>query len=369
MEMRALGRSGVSVSKLGFGSGMFGYFANTDQNECSAMVHRALDSGINYFDCSDSYSYGEAETMLGKALKGRREEIILGTKFSLPFGDNPNHRGASRSWIHKAVDGSLKRLGTDYIDLYQVHRPDNSADIDETLGALTDLVRVGKVRMLGSSTFPAEQIVEAQWVAERRNRERFLVEQPPYSIFARRVEADVLPTCQRYGMGVVAWSPLSQGWLTGKWRRDTKATNTNRDKLQPHLFDMDQPDNQLKLDLIDKLLAVADQSGISLMHMAIGFVCAHPAVSSAIIGPRTLDQLDGLLAGSDITLSSDILDAIDNIVYPGTTVSRDDEGYIAPEISIKALRRRTATSDSYDPTGKILSAVAAFEEQEDNKDR
>mgnify|MGYP001273261044 CR=1 FL=1 len=366
MEMRVLGRSGVNISKFGFGSGMFGYFANSDQKECSAMVHKAIEAGINYFDCSDSYSYGEAETILGKALKGKRNDVVLATKFSLPFGDGPNQKGASRVWIHKAVDASLKRLNTDYIDLYQVHRPDASTDIDETLGALSDLVHSGKIRLLGSSTFPAEQIVEAQWASERRNRERFLVEQPPYSIFARRIEADVLPTCQRYGIGVVAWSPLSQGWLTGKWRRGSDAAGTNRDKLQPHLFDMSRSDNQLKLDLIEQLSAVAQEGGITLMHMALAFVCAHPAVTSAIIGPRTLEQLDGLLAGAEIILSEDILDAIDRIVHPGTTVSSDDQGYVAPEISITRMRRRDNVQDDYDPTGKILRAVAAYEERESN---
>ena len=363
MEMRVLGRTGVSVSKLCFGAGMFGYFGNADEAECARMVRRALDAGINYFDTSDVYSHGESETILGKALKGVRDDVVLATKFSLPMDGNPNHRGNSRRWIMQEVDRSLARLGTDWIDLYQVHRPDDSVDIDETLGALSDLVRAGKVRMLGSSTFPAEQIVEAQWVSQSRGRERFRAEQPPYSIFARRIEADVLPTCQRYGMGVVVWSPLSQGWLTGKWRRGQKPNDTNRQNLQPHLYDMNRPDNQRKLDLVEQLAGVAEQAGISLMHMAIAFTCAHPAVTSSIIGPRTFEQLEGLLAGADVVLGDDVLDAIDAIVAPGQTVSRDDDGYVAPEISDKRLRRRVGASQLHENARETLKNIEAYREQ------
>jgi aryl-alcohol dehydrogenase-like predicted oxidoreductase len=367
MEIRTLGRSGVSVSKLCFGAGMFGYFGNADEKACARMVDRALDAGINYFDTSDVYSHGESEQILGKALKGKRDDVVLATKFSLPMSSNPNHRGNSRRWIMREVEASLTRLDTDYIDLYQVHRPDVTTDIDETLGALSDLVRAGKVRLLGSSTFPAEQIVEAQWVAERRNRERFLVEQPPYSIFARRIEADVLPTCQRYGMGVVVWSPLAQGWLTGKWRRDAPPNDTNRQKLQPHLFDMARADNQRKLDLIEELDGVARDAGISLLHMAIAFTCAHPAVTSAIIGPRTLEQLDGLLDGAEITLGDDVLDAIDAIVPAGATISHDDDGYVAPEIDNKALRRRSDSERVHEAARETLRNIESFREQQGKK--
>jgi len=360
MEMRVLGRTGVSVSKLCFGAGMFGYFGNADAAECARMVRRALDAGINYFDTSDVYSHGESETLLGKAIAGVRDEVVLATKFSLPMSGDPNHRGNSRRWIHRALENSLRRLGTDHVDLYQVHRPDDSTDIDETLGALSDLVRAGKVRMLGSSTFPAEQIVEAQWTAKERGRERFRVEQPPYSIFARRIEADVLPTCQRYGMGVVVWSPLSQGWLSGKWRRGETPSDTNRQKLQPHLYDMERADNQRKLDLVERLDAIAREAGLSLLHMAIAFTCAHPAVTSSIIGPRTFEQLEGLLAGADVTLADDVLDAIDRVVAPGTTVSRDDDGYVAPEISDPRLRRRPAAKPMHEPARETLRNIEAY---------
>ena len=363
MEYRILGGTGVTVSKFCFGAGMFGYFGNSDEAECARMVDRSIDAGINYFDTSDVYSHGESETILGKALKGKRDDIVLATKFALPMDQNPNHAGPSRRWIMKEVEASLKRLGTDYIDLYQVHRPDVTTNIDETLGALSDLVRQGKIRMFGSSTFPAEQIVEAQWCSERRGRERFWTEQPPYSIFARRIEADILPTCQRYDMGVVVWSPLSQGWLTGKWRHGQKPNDTQRQNLQPHLYEMDRPDNQRKLDLVDQLDAVANEAGISLMHMALAFVCAHPAVTSAIIGPRTFEQLEGLLEGADVELDGATLDAIDEIVTPGTNVSHDDDGYVAPEIDDKTLRRRAADRQKHNAAREILDNIEAYREE------
>ena len=362
MEMRQLGRTGVSVSKFCFGAGMFGYFGNDDQAECTRMVDMALDAGINYFDTSDAYSHGESEEMLGKALKGRRDGVVLATKFGLPMDDKPDHKGNSRRWIVREVEASLKRLGTDYIDLYQVHRPDVTTDIDETLSALSDLIRQGKVRMIGSSTFPAEQIVEAQWMSEKRGRERFWVEQSPYSIFARRIEEDTLPTCQRYGMGVVAWSPLSQGWLTGKWRRGSTPNDTHRQNILPHLYDMSRAENQRKLDLIDALGGIAGEAGISLIHMAVAFVCAHPAITSAIIGPRTTDQLEGLLSGAEIVLDDDVLDAIDAVCPPGITVCQDDDGYIAPEIADATLRRRAVVRAAHEPAQAITRAVDAYRE-------
>lgn len=367
MEMRLLGRTGVSVSKYCFGAGMFGYFGNTDEKECFRMVDRAIDAGINYFDTSDVYSHGESETILGKALKGKRNDIILATKFSLPMDDNPNHRGNSRRWIMEEVENSLRRLDTDYIDLYQVHRPDVTVDIDETLGALSDLVHQGKVRMIGSSTFPAEQIVEAQWCSGKNGRERFRTEQPPYSIFARRIEADILPTCQRYDLGVVVWSPLSQGWLTGKWRHGQKPNDTQRQNLQPHLYEMDRPDNQRKLDLIDHLEAIAQESNTTIMHMAIAFVCAHPAVTSAIIGPRTMDQLEGLLEGADLVLDDETLDSIDKLVPPGTNISHDDDGYVAPEIADKTLRRRQTNTEIHEAARETINNIEAYREQQGKK--
>ena len=219
MELRTLGRTGVKVSPLCLGAMMFGAWGETDHDECIRIIHRALDAGINFIDTADVYSRGESERIVGKALAGgRRDHVVLATKVHGKMGDDPNQFGNTRRWITHEVENSLQRLGTDWIDLYQIHRPEPDTDIDETLGALTDLVRAGKIRSIGSSTFPPSAIVEAQWAAERRNRERFVCEQPPYSMLVRGIEADVLPTCARYGMGVLSWSPLAGGWLSGRYR-------------------------------------------------------------------------------------------------------------------------------------------------------
>lgn len=349
MEMRVLGRTGLHIGKLAFGTGMFGYFGTPEQSACSRMVARAIEAGINYFDSADVYSHGEAETLLGKALAGRRQDVILATKCGLAMGGaDPNMRGNSRRWIMQAAENSLRRLGTDYIDLLQLHRPDDATDIDESLGALSDLVRQGKVRYIGTSSFPPEQLVEAQWVAGTRGRERFRTEQAAYSIFVRRIEADVLPLCRRHGIGVLAWSPLAQGWLSGKWRKGARPADTRRNDLQPHLYDMARADNQRKLDAIEKLEAVAAEAGITLLQMAIAFSTAHPGISAAIIGPRTLEQLEGLLAASEIELGDEVLDAIDAIVPPGTNLSRDDDAYTPPDLADKALRRRRGKEAVHD---------------------
>jgi aryl-alcohol dehydrogenase-like predicted oxidoreductase len=317
MELRTLGRTGLKVSEQCLGAMMFGAWGNRDHDECVGMIHRALDAGINFVDTADMYAGGESEEIVGKALKGRRDEVVLATKFWNPMGELPNQRGGSKRWIHKAVEDSLRRLDTDYIDLYQMHRPDTDAELDETLGALSDLVHQGKVRYLGSSTFPAETIVEAQWVAERRNRERFVCEQPPYSILQRGIERSVLPTCERYGMGVIIWSPLGGGLLTGKYRRDTRAPKGSRLNRS---FNLDAELDERKFAVVDGLDAVAAESGVSLTHLAIAWAVEHPAVTSAIIGPKTPEQLEDLLAAAEVTLSADALDAIDTIVAPGTDV-------------------------------------------------
>lgn len=344
MEMRVLGTTGLTVSKFCLGAGMFGAFGNRDHDDCVRIVHAALDAGINFVDTSDVYSYGESEEILAKALKGRRQDVVLATKFGLPMSDKPNRAGGSKRWIIQECETSLKRLGTDYIDIYQMHRPDPGAELDDTMGALSDLVRQGKIRLFGSSTFPAELIVEAQWTAERRGRERFRTEQPPYSIFARRIEADVLPTSQRYGMGVLVWSPLAQGWLSGKYRRGQRPNDVHRGNLQPHLFDASKPDVARKYEAIEALGRIASEAGISLMHMALAFVCRHPAVTCAILGPRTMEHLTGALAGADVSLSDEVMDAIDAVVAPGTNVSRDDDGYVAPAVADKSLRRRAGAA-------------------------
>jgi aryl-alcohol dehydrogenase-like predicted oxidoreductase len=320
---------------------MFGAWGNTDHDDSIRIIHRALDAGVNFIDTADVYARGESEEIVGKALAGgRREHVVLATKVHGSMGDDPNQFGNSRRWITTEVDNSLRRLRTDWIDLYQIHRPESDTDVDETLGALTDLVRAGKIRYFGSSTFPADQIVEAQWVAERRTRERFVCEQPPYSILVRGVEADVLPVCQRYGMGVITWSPLAGGWLTGRYRADREMPTSHRADRIPQRYDMSLPGNQRKLEAAEALARLAEDAGISLVDMAIAFVLEHPAVTSAIIGPRTMEQLESQLGAADLSLPTDVLDRIDEIVPPGTTLNPTDAGWQNPALAPAARRRR-----------------------------
>jgi aryl-alcohol dehydrogenase-like predicted oxidoreductase len=327
MEYRPLGRTGVSVSQLCLGAMMFGAFGNADHDDAIKIIHKALDAGINFIDTADGYSAGESEEILGQALTGgRRESVVLGVKFGPPFDADPNHRGASRRWITEGVEGSLRRLATDWIDLYQVGVPDPDTDIDETLGALSDLVQAGKIRYFGASKVPASQIVEAQWTADRRGHGRFRTEQPPYSILTRAIEYDVLPTCLRHGMGVMAYSPLAGGWLSGKYRKglEVSGPGSAARARRSGAYDAASPANAAKLDAADALGALADQAGLSLIQTAVAFVIRHPAVTSAIIGPRTMEHLDGYLAADGIQLSTDLLDRIDEIVPPGVTINVAD---------------------------------------------
>jgi aryl-alcohol dehydrogenase-like predicted oxidoreductase len=341
VEYRSLGRTGVKVSPLCLGAMMFGAWGTTDHDESIRIIHRALDAGVNFIDTADVYAQGESEEIVGKALGGgKRDEIVLATKFHGRMGDGENRQGNSRRWIVRAVEDSLRRLQTDWIDLYQVHRPDPSCDIDETLGALTDRVRAGKIRYLGCSTFPAHEIVEAQWVAQRRGHQRFVCEQPPYSILARQIEADVLPVCERYGMGVIPWSPLAGGWLTGAYRKGVQPPQSRRAERIPQRYDLSLPENQRKLEAAHALAALADDARLSLIHLALAFVIQHPAVTAAIIGPRTMQHLEDQLGAVDVTLEASLLDRIDEIVPAGTTISRVDAGYIPPALEQTALRRR-----------------------------
>jgi aryl-alcohol dehydrogenase-like predicted oxidoreductase len=341
MRTRTLGGTGIKVSPYCLGAMMFGAWGNRDHEDSIRIIHAALDGGINFVDTADVYSAGESEEIVGQALRGRRDDVVLATKAHSPMGEDPNMRGNSRRWIVREVENSLRRLQTDYIDLYQMHRPDPDTDIDETLSALSDLVRSGKVRAIGSSTFPAEQIVEAQWVADRRGHERFRCEQPPYSILVRGIEAGVLPACQKYGMGVIVWSPLAGGWLTGRYRKETDVDMTRgRAQRLPLRFDPALPANQAKLAAVEELIKIAADAGSSLIHLALAFVTTHPAVTSAIIGPRTMDQLTDLLAGATVTLDNDILDRIDQIVPPGVTLNPADAGWQPPVLADPAARRR-----------------------------
>jgi aryl-alcohol dehydrogenase-like predicted oxidoreductase len=340
VKYRTLGRTGVKVSTLCLGAMMFGAFGNRDTDECVSIIDAALDAGINFIDTADVYSRGESEEIVGRALKGKRDDVVLATKANGQMADDTNSRGNSRRWLLKECDNSLRRLGTDYIDLYQMHRPDPSCDIEETLGALSDLVHAGKIRYAGCSTFPAHQIVEAQWASRRRGLERFVCEQPPYSLLVRTIEADVLPTCQNYGMGVIPWSPLAGGWLSGRYRKGHDIEPSHRASRIPQRYDLNLPENQAKLDAADALAGVAEDAGLGLIQLAIGFVLAHPAVTSAIIGPRTMEQLKGQLDAGDVVLAGDILDRIDAIVPPGTTLNPADRGWTPPALERPWERRR-----------------------------
>jgi aryl-alcohol dehydrogenase-like predicted oxidoreductase len=322
---------------------MFGKWGNPDHADGVRIVRRALDAGINFIDTADIYSEGESEEIVGEALAdGHRANVILATKVHGPMGNDPNQRGNSRRWILAEVEASLRRLRTEWIDLYQIHRPSPDTDIEETLVALDDLVRQGKVRYIGSSTFPASRIVEAQWVARERRLERFVCEQPPYSPLVRSIEADVLPTCLRHGMGVIPWSPLAGGWLSGKWRKAGAAPSSHRSAGLPQLFDLSNPHNQRKLEAADALGALADQAGIPLVHLALAFVLNHPAVTSAIIGPRTMEQLESQLPAAGIELDKGVLNRIDEIVPPGTNVHPAEFGLENPSLAPAALRRPLA---------------------------
>jgi aryl-alcohol dehydrogenase-like predicted oxidoreductase len=342
-EWRLLGTTGVRVSPLTLGAMMFGAIGNPDHDESIRIIHRALDAGINVIDTADVYSRGESEEIVGKALKGRRDDVVLATKLhGAMHDDDPNQGGNSRRWIVREVESSLRRLQTDHIDLYQVHRPRPEIDIDETLSALSDLVHQGKIRYIGTSTFLPSQVVEAQWVAERRHRERPVTEQPPYSILAREVERDLLPTAQKHGLGVLPWSPLAGGWLSGRHRPGVEAPTSSRLKRQPGRHDPSSPENARKLEAVHALQELADEAGLSLIHLALAFVLEHPAVSSAIIGPRTFEQLESQLGVEKVSLSQDVLDRIDEIVPPGTTINEADRGYAPPALTEARQRRRSS---------------------------
>jgi aryl-alcohol dehydrogenase-like predicted oxidoreductase len=335
MQYRTLGKTGIKVSPYCLGAMMFGALANADHDDCVRIIHKALDFGINFVDTADRYSAGESEEIVGKALKGRRDKVVLATKVNGPMGKDPNSQGNSRRWIMQAVEASLRRLQTDHIDLYQIHRPSPDTDIEETLSVLTDLMRAGKVRAIGSSTFPASEIVQAQWTAERRGLARFRTEQPPYSLLNRSTEREVLPLCQTYGMGALVWSPLAKGMLTGRYRKGQPLPDSLRVKAFP-----EQMSDERNLDAVERLIPIAQAAGMSLTHMGMAFVMAHPGVTSAILGPRTMGQLDDLLAGAGVVLKDDVLDLIDEAVAPGTNAGPMGAAYEPPAVTQASLRRR-----------------------------
>jgi aryl-alcohol dehydrogenase-like predicted oxidoreductase len=348
MQYRILGRTGVTVSAHCLGAMMFGGWGNPDPDDCVRIIHRALDAGINFIDTADVYSRGQSEEIVGRALRDRRDEVVLATKVYGEMGKGPNERGTSRRWIMREVEASLRRLGTDHIDLYQLHRPDLDTDLEDTLEALSDLVHQGKVRYTGTSTYPAWLIATAQEIAGRPGLVRLACEQAPYSILTRHIEWDVLEVTRRYGMGVIVWSPLAGGWLTGKYRRGEEAPTDSRMVRSRERagrvadrFDLSRPTAQRKLDIVEELALIADKAGISLTHMAIAFTLAHPSVTSAIVGPRTMDQLDDLLAGADVSLDEATLDAIDEVISPGEVVDDADRGWDPPWMEPENRRRST----------------------------
>ena len=339
MQYRTLGRTGVQVSTLSLGAMNFGAIGHTTQENATAIVDAALEAGVNLIDTADFYSQGESEEMVGRAIAGRRDDVVLATKAFLPMGEERNHRGASRRWLISALDSSLRRLGVDHVDLYQVHRWDPTTTDEETLSALTDLQRAGKIRYFGSSTFPAYRIVEGQWAARERNLGRYVTEQLNYSILNRGAESDVLPVTEQYGLGVLVWSPLSSGWLSGAVRAGQEIT-THRSTVVPQRFDLEVAANRAKLDVVEQVAKVAADAGLTMIQLALGFVTGHPGVTSAIIGPRTVEHLNSQLEAADTVLSADVLDAIDTIVAPGVDLSPEEKIDTRPSISDASLRRR-----------------------------
>ncbi|MEV4581222.1 aldo/keto reductase [Nonomuraea jabiensis] len=339
MQYRTLGRTGVQVSSLVLGAMNFGRIGRTTQDEATAIVDAALEAGINLIDTADMYGDGESEELVGKAIAGRRDDIVLATKAGMPMGEERNHRGSSRRWLVTELDNSLRRLGVDHVDLYQIHRWDPTTSDEETLSALTDLQRAGKIRYFGSSTFPAYRIVQAQWAAREHHLSRYVTEQPSYSILQRGIESHVLPVTEQYGLGVLVWSPLASGWLSGAIREGREIA-TNRSAFMPQRFDTSIPANRARLDAVERLAKVADAAGLTMIQLALGFVTAHPGVTSAIIGPRTLDHLRSHLAAADTVLSADVLDAIDAIVAPGVDLAPDENYDTPPSLLDPSLRRR-----------------------------
>jgi len=339
MQYRTLGRTGVQVSSLALGAMNFGAIGRTTQDEATAIVDAALEGGINLIDTADMYGRGESEEMVGKAIAGRRDDIVLATKAGMPMSDEPNHRGASRRWLVAELDSSLRRLGVDHVDLYQIHRWDPTTGDEETLSALTDLQRAGKIRYFGSSTFPAHRIVEAQWAAREHRLGRYVTEQPSYSILQRGIETHVLPVTEQYGLGVLAWSPLASGWLTGAIREGRDIT-TSRSTFMPERFDTSLLANRARLEAVEQLAAIADEAGLTMIQLALGFVTAHPAVTCALVGPRTLDHLHTQLAAADTVLGPDVLDAIDAVVAPGTDLAAHEKYDTPPALLDPSLRRR-----------------------------
>lgn len=305
---------------------MFGRWGNTDEAECHRMVHRAIDAGVNVIDTADIYDEGRSEEIVGAALRGRRDEVLVATKVGNPMGGDPTRAGLSARWIEQACHDSLRRLRVDHIDLYQMHRPDPTTPIDESLGAFDRLVQAGSIRAVGTSTFSADQLTELHRVAGDRGWARPTAEQPPYSVLTRAIEAEVLPLCRHLDLGVVVWAPLNGGWLTGKYQSG-EADHQSRARREADHFDhRDATMRATKQHLVGELHAIAVEAGLTLAQLALAFALDHPAVTAAIIGPRTEAQLEELLALGPLDLPTDVRARIDAVVAPGTTVNPTDNG-------------------------------------------
>jgi aryl-alcohol dehydrogenase-like predicted oxidoreductase len=323
MNHQLLGHTGVRLSTLSLGTMMFGRAVNDNVDECTKIIHRSLDAGINHIDTADGYGVGESERIVGAAIAGRRDDVVLATKCFFPRGPDVNQRGGSRRWIRRAAEASLQRLGVEYIDLFYLHRLDPDTDIDESLTALEDLVRQGKVLYVGTSGASGAQLVECQWAAREQRCTRPVAEQAHYSLLSRASEYDVLPTCRRHSIGVIVYGPLNGGWLADKYHRDAPpppGSRAAREFYSRTWWDRSRPEVDRKFDIVAALRSIADEAGLTLPQLALGFVMAHPAVTSVLIGPRTPEQLDQLLIGADIALSADTLAAIDHVVAPGSDV-------------------------------------------------
>jgi aryl-alcohol dehydrogenase-like predicted oxidoreductase len=345
MEFRPLGTSGVLASRFALGAMSLGSLGTADVEECTGIVRRAVDAGVNVIDTADIYSNGESELIVGRALGRRRDEVLVASKCFWPMSErDPNQRGGSRRWILRACEESLARLDMDYLDIYYLHKPDPATDLDESLGAMSDLVHQGKVRMVGISTFPADHIVEVSWASARRGHVMPKVEQPPYSILNRHIEREFLPTCDRYGLGVMVWGPLNSGFLTGKYQRDETPPPHSRSTRSPTpraAFDRSRPEVVRKLEIVDRLGHLASEAGVPLTHLALAFAVEHPTVTAAIIGPRTREQLEELLPAAALRLEPDLLDEIDDLVAPGTDVDPlTDAGWTPPWLADATKRRR-----------------------------
>ena len=319
MEYRILGRSGVKVAPLCLGTDNF---ANpTPKEESISIINRALDAGINLIDTSNTYAEGECERIIGETLaeNGRRHQVLFATKAYYPVGPGPNDQGNSRLHLMKACEDSLNRLKTDRIDLYQLHRPSFEIPIDETLSALTDLVRQGKVRYIGSSTAPAWKVMEAILVSELKGYARFISEQPPFNLLDRRIENELVPMCQAYNLGILPWSPLAMGVLTGRYTDADTFPPDSRAKLRGSIYA--ERVTAPGIEVGRKFVQLANEHGIQPAQLAVLWVKDQPGITAPLIGPRTLEQLEQFLPVMDMKLDQSLRSACDSLVPPGSAAA------------------------------------------------